>query len=264
MTITKGVVLVAAMAAMASAAPVIEFHSTSAGGHTGQIRYDPRTPLGVGAGTGNVAIGQNIDIDTLKGVGTVLNNGSTVTCFSCTLAFQTGSVVSDTDPNLWSFNGGGFFQVTGGLDLNGNNILDATDIQPGTLLLQGVFNTPVQVLGTSTPDVKFTSATLINTMDVRVDALFGNPGTSTYDGVYTQSFDASNERRRLNANPLHPNYNRWRFGTYTAPSASAPTGMMDGSVINTLVVPEPVSVLLSSTVAGILILCLRNRRRLVA
>ena len=263
MILTRGVVLAATLVALATAAPVIEFQSTATNGHSGSISYDPRYGVGAGPGgigTGGTAIGKNIDIDFLKGIGTANNDGVSAVCFSCTIDFQTGMNTNNQSANgtLWSFNGGGSFIVTGGMDLNGNGVLDPTDIQPGSALLLGVFNNSVNVTAPS-PDLKFTSATLINTLDDRVDGFFGVPGQGVYDGVYAQTFHST--RARLNSNPTNPNYNRWRFSTYTPPGNTIPKGMMDGSVVNTLVVPEPVSVLLSATAAGILVLCMRNRRR---
>jgi hypothetical protein len=262
MYLVRGVVLLAALCAVATAAPVIEFLSTSAGGHSGSISYDPRFQFGAG-GTGNTAVGQGIDVDFLTGTGTAQNDGVAAACFNCVLDFRTGATINDTSSNgdSWSFSGGGFFRVTGGFDLNNNGVLDATDIQPGTALLTGVFNSPVTITTPGGPDLKFTSATLINTMDNRVDWFFGTPGQGVYDGLYTQSFGSS--RARLANHSSSPNYDRWRFSTYTPPGGSTPTGMKDGNVVNTLVVPEPVSVLLSGTVAGILVLCLRLRRRMV-
>ena len=247
----KGVVLVAAFCGIASAAPVIVFNSTAAGGHTGSITY---------GSMGGGAVGQNIDIDSLTGTGTSVNPGVTAACFSCTLNFTTGTNINDRSASgtTWSFNGGGTFTITGGFDLDNNGVLDASDVQTGTVLLSGVFNAPVTVrpLGAG-PDLKFTSATLITVLDNRVDGFFGSPGPSTYDGLYTQSFDSL--RSRFSNNPANTNYNRWRFSTYN-PNGN-PSGMLNGTVANTLVVPEPVSVLLSGTAAGILALCLRRQRR---
>ena len=265
MSFTRGIVLGATLAVIAAAAPVIEFQSTATNGHTGSISYDPRYGLGGGPGgigTGGAAVGKGIDVDFLKGIGTAANSGVSAACFSCTIDFVTGSNSNNQSPTgtTWSFNGGGSFTVTGGMDLDGNGVLDATDIQPGTVLLTGVFNNPINVTTVAPSiDFKFTSATLVNTMDNRVDGFFGVPGNGVYDGVYSQTFESA--RQRLSLNPASPNYDRWRFTTYAAPSSSVPTGMLDGSVVNTLVVPEPVSVLLSATAAGILALCMRNRRR---
>jgi hypothetical protein len=260
----RGVLIVAFMSAIASAAPTIVFRSTPFNGHTGSISYDPRNGLGggpTGTGTGNIAVGSNIDVDDVTGIGTLKNSGVAAQCFSCTISFHTGAATNDTSAagTDWSFSGGGYFQVIGGFDLDGDGNYDATlDVPTGTLLLTGVFNNPVTITNPGPAnDSKFASATLVNIMDNRIDAFFGTPGQSVYDGVYSQTFDSL--RSRLSNNPASVNYNRWRVSTY-GPTPNNPTGMLDGSVVNTLVVPEPVSLLLFGTTGGIIALCMRRRK----
>lgn len=251
----NGIAGFALMGAMAAAAPVIVFNSTTSGGHSGSISYTPP-----GTATGYAAVGTNIDIDSLVGTDTVRHNGSPATkCFSCLLSFTTGANISDTSVNgtTWSFGGGGTFKVFGGFDLNQNGIMDAGDIPAGTLLLTGVFNAPVTVTTPGPgPDLKFTSATLVNIMDNRLDGFFGTPGTSVYDGLYSQSFVST--RARMSNVSTNPNYNRFRFATFVPKTGS---GMRDGTIVNTLVVPEPVSLLLFGTTGFALALVAARRRR---
>jgi hypothetical protein len=82
--------------------------------------------------------GVNIDVDSVVGSTTPLNNGVEVKCIGCVLTFTTGNLTS-TDSSSWNFGPGGSITLIGGVDLNGNSILDAGDVPAGSVLFSGPF-----------------------------------------------------------------------------------------------------------------------------
>ena len=83
-------------------------------------------------------IGDNIDVDSLFGINTSLNNGVSTDCDACLLNFDTGGLTNyDVDNSQWTFSGGGTISITGGLDFVNNDIV--ADLAPGNELLTGTF-----------------------------------------------------------------------------------------------------------------------------
>lgn len=223
---------------LALANPVVTFNSTASGsgnlGHSGKITYT------IGS---QVATGNNIDIDSLSSYFTYSGNNFTRTCFSCTLTFVTGNVLSNTGSNGatvgWSFAGGGSFVISGGYDLNGNGVLDASDIQKGSSLLAGTFSGPVTVTPTGLgPDYRIAAGTLVNTMNNRLNALWGTQPGSSWNGYYAQTFAAIRTQ--------YPGQH-WAFAT------GSKIGIKDGSTIDTLSVPEPLVISLFITLSVALV-----------
>ena len=98
-TLILGATLFLGASSFVMANPVIQFSSTNTpfvngAGHTGSLAYDPTNALATG-GTGNTAIGTNIDIDKITGIGTFASSGVTRSCFNCKLNFVTGAVISE-------------------------------------------------------------------------------------------------------------------------------------------------------------------------
>lgn len=239
------------ISACAFGAPVITFNSTTTGGHSGTIVYNPTLSSG--------AVGTGIDIDTINGLGTIANSGTTLKCFACVLNFTTGAVISDVSANgsNWSFAGGGSFQIFGRADLNNDGI--DNDYGSTVMLLNGVFNAPVTVSldpnqATNGLDFRFVAATLINTMDNQLEGFYGNNPQSYYGGLYNQLTGANRQNYLTDAQGKH-----WRFATGLAVNNN---GMKDGFVKDTLV-PEPATVslwLISSLVLGFVVYRRKQQR----
>jgi hypothetical protein len=99
----------------------------------GNVTYD---------GAGGAAIGTDILIQSIQGLGTPANDGVTLTCTGCTLDFTTGLNVSE-GPVLWNFGPGGSITLTGAVP--------ALGLPAGTVLLSGVFaGTPNEIIGSDT------------------------------------------------------------------------------------------------------------------
>jgi hypothetical protein len=131
-------VLLTALAAPASALPVLDFMIGPPHPATANISY-----------AGGVAplVGIDINVVSVTGVDTSSNNGVTRTCFGCVLSFTTGNF-SSSNAIQWIFGGvghAGTILLTGGVDLNGNNVQDGGDIAAGSTLLSGDFSGPVSV-----------------------------------------------------------------------------------------------------------------------
>ena len=258
-TLILGATLLLSASSFVMANPVIQFSSTNTPfvngtGHTGSLAYDPTNALATG-GTGNTAVGSNIDIDQISGLGTYANSGTTRKCFNCKLNFVTGAVISDVSANgtTFTFSSGGSFTVSGTFDLNGNGVLDAGDGAASGALLSGVFSSPISITTNAlNNDTKFVAATIINTMNNSMEGFYGNAGTSVYRGDYSQSM--TTVRKNLGGN--HYAVKSDKNGSTVK---GVQTGMLDGTINDTLV-PEPMSVLLFSSVGGVLIWTIRKRR----
>lgn len=210
--------------------------------HTGTITY---------SSLAGKAVGTNIDIDVLQGLGLPANNNIFVNCFSCTLSFVTGNNTSDTSGTTWSFGStGSSITVKGGFDLNNNGVLDAADIQPGTTLLSGVFNSPITVTTpvANHPDLLFAATTLINVVNTQLANFYGVPGGYNWNGDYSQTIDTTRTQFTGPGGAGH-----YRITT---------VAMRNGVINDRLVVPEPTDLLLGSSVMGILVggVVLRRRR----
>jgi len=104
----------------------------------GAIVFDLKAPTaGTVAynGTGGPLTGSGIQVDEVRGVGTVANDGVIGDCVGCTLTFTTGPLKS-TGPNTWTFHpgGAGSFRVTGAIDLDRDGVIESTDIATGGLM----------------------------------------------------------------------------------------------------------------------------------
>jgi hypothetical protein len=100
---------------------------------------DPVTPGGTVSydGAGGPAIGDDILLQSIQGLGTPLNDGITLTCDGCLLDFTTGANVTE-GPALWNFGPGGTITLTGAVP--------ALGLPAGTLLLSGTFSgTPNEI-----------------------------------------------------------------------------------------------------------------------
>jgi hypothetical protein len=182
----------------------------------GTISYDG-TPTGALVGTG-------LDIDRISGLDTPLNDQTSRTCVQCRFNFTTGSFVSSTTTS-WVFSAGGPAVLTGGVDLDGDEVIGPGDIPLGTILLQGswVGNPTVLSLGGGFHIV--TGAFL----DTKHDALvtfYGLPGGgSLYDGGINLSFNsgASPPSGFTSTQALSGNLGNVAQATPTATSTLTPT-----------------------------------------
>jgi hypothetical protein len=96
----------------------------------GTVTYD---------GAGGAAIGTDILLQSIQGLGTPANDGATLDCVGCTLNFVTGANLTE-GPTLWNFAGGGTITLTGAVP--------ALALPAGTLLLSGTFaGTPNEITG---------------------------------------------------------------------------------------------------------------------
>jgi hypothetical protein len=96
----------------------------------GTVTYD---------GIGGPAIGDDILLQSIQGLGTPLNDGVTLDCVGCLLDFTTGANISE-GPALWNFGPGGTITLTGAVP--------ALGLPAGTLLLSGTFSgTPNEITG---------------------------------------------------------------------------------------------------------------------
>ena len=88
----------------ALAVPTLTFDTTP-GGAGGTITYD---------GAGGAAVGTGIVfVDIASNGETPLNPNTTLACVSCTLAFTTGPNLQEGPNQLWTWDGGGTFVLTG-------------------------------------------------------------------------------------------------------------------------------------------------------
>src|SRR5205085_12297413 len=123
------------------------------------------------------------------------NGGAENECLKCVLSCTTGANISDSGGTSWTFSStGSTFKIVGAFDLNGNGILDAGDIAPGTTLLTGQFNTPITVTTPNLlrPDLLFSASTIINTLNGQLTNFYGIPAGYTWNGTYSQTIDSFN------------------------------------------------------------------------
>lgn len=180
------------------------------------------------AGGVNPLVGTNITVDLLVGLNTPLNSGPRFNCIGCLLNFTSGALEGST-ATTWDFGGGPNSGITivGGIDVNGNGILDAGDIPANTVLLTGNFGN-VSVKKFPGSPFKIAGAAFLDTKDNKLEALFGLPDLPGWLGNFNISFDA----------------------TGAPPNGFASTHVFSGDVLNTLPVPpvpEPATLLLLGT-----------------
>jgi hypothetical protein len=229
------------------------------------VLYNIPVPLNPTATTNQISLtrsgtyadmlrGQNIAI---SGVQRLEPSPSLIrSCIGCVLNFLSGTGVSYTpginpaNPSsagsTHTFASGGAVSIVGGVDLNDNGVLDGGDIAAGSTLLSGYFtNSPTVVaLGTGSGlgDFRVAAGLFLNNQNPLLNMyFFGNPLTNYWSGTMSLTF-MRNHTGVVGGIPT--------FTTHQ---------ITDGFVRNEY--PEPGSVLLFSTVAGLLALGVARRRK---
>jgi len=141
--------------------------------------------------------GISIEVDSLVGLSTTLNDSVTVTCCSCTLNFTSGNfsgVFSTGGSSFWLFSPtGGTISLTGGVDFDNNNsCADAGDIPTGSLLFSGTFSDTVTVQAAG-GTFKVLGAPFIDTKNPGIEAFFGLPTNVSFVGTVDLSFNAAGQ-----------------------------------------------------------------------
>jgi hypothetical protein len=227
------------------AAGYISFDLNPQGG-TGRISYT----AGAAGAAGNGLVGSNLGLLDVKGVGTPLHNGQSLSVSQGTVNFFTGPFAgtgtitpslssassSSTAAKEWDFAPGGTLTVTGGIA--------ALGIAPGTPLLTGRFTDTTfvsPVLGS--PDLKVQAGALMTLVNYPLASYLGLPVGSTvsYVGGISTFFAA----------------------TGTAPGSFSSDGYTSGYVTTTPV-PEPGALAVFTLAVGGGLAWLRRGRRPVA
>lgn len=208
--------------------------------------------------TANTLVGTNISIGSLSRL--LPNPTLTASCYQCALTFQTGTLQSyqnvggQTWPNgypvypTYTFNQGGTATITGGVDWNGNGILDVDDIPANSVLMTGSFIGAVTVNGMgTTTDYQAAAGIVLNSQNQQLNTrLFGSPFAGP---IWTGQMN-------LVFNPFGP---RPLGSSNSLPLFNSST-IISGSFVNSAV-PEPGSVLLFSSLTAILGIGVMRRRR---
>lgn len=168
----------------AQAIPVLDFNMDANHPVGAQISY---------AGGPAPLVGVSIGVDTITGINTPANSGAAGTrnLVGGILAFTTGNFAGSIvgPPAGWLFSGGGTITITGGVDLNNNNVFDAGDIPGGTVLLTGTWNSAsVTIQGGS---FKITGGAFSDQKDTTLTGFYGlSPLIPGYAGNINLSFQA--------------------------------------------------------------------------
>jgi hypothetical protein len=178
---------------------------------------------------GNLA-GLGIRVDT------VTNGTTQYGLINGVLRFSTG-VLTSTTSNTWNFGGGNntLIQLRGGVDVNGNGVIDSGEIPTSTMLMAGKFgNATVLAVG----DVfKIAAASFIDQKNEDLLELYGiDTGIPYWAGNFNLSFNASG----------------------SPPSTFTSSEVLSGDVVNNPV-PEPATMLLLGS--GLLGMGVYARRR---
>lgn len=140
--------------------------------------------------SGGALKGLGIQVDTVVGFGTPNNPNLIRTCFNCTLNFMTGNSTGGSATS-WEFGSGGMITLTGGVDLNNNNIFgDAGDIPAGSTLLSGTFTGNPFVMQ-SAQNFRVAVAAFLDFKHPDLVGFFGLPANFNYFGDFNISFLAS-------------------------------------------------------------------------
>jgi len=167
-----------AMSSGASQAASLDFNITADTSGLASIAFDGSTSV----------IGANISVDSLVGLGTTINDGTTLDCIDCTLSFTSGDFVSYTvetgvngDYSVWNFAAGGSINITG--------TLAGTSIPAGSTLMSGSF-TQVSVIGlpNGTFEFQIAAGEFSDTKNAELLSYYGLPVDHSYLGNINLSF----------------------------------------------------------------------------
>lgn len=162
----------------------------------------------------NPLVGTDLGVLVFKGISTTQNSDEMTKIVGGALNFTTGPFQGGTpDGRHWEFGPGGSLTITGGIPLLG--------LPPGTPLLAGTFDGPVEVVGVGDRGLKVQSGAFFNTINPVLAAHLGLPADGTpYFGALATLFAAEG----------------------ASPGGFASSGYTSGDV-TTAPVPEPASVL---------------------
>jgi hypothetical protein len=190
--------------ATAFAAPAIVF-DTVPGGAGGTLTYD---------GAGGPAIGSGIVFVNVNGLDTPANNGATIPCVTCQLAFTTGANTQEGPP-AWTWAGGGSFVLHGSIPALG--IADED-------LLVGTFTSTANTPGLAGADP--------NALFIALGIDAKNPDLAAFFGLGPNDFTFANTEIALGTFVSDP-----VTGAFTAVPNQA-------DIINVAQVPTPAALLL--------------------
>ena len=169
------VVAMLMMSTSAMAIPILDFDMSAP--TAGSISY---------AGGAAPLVGSAINVDTVIGLGTSLNNSVTFNLINAVLNFSTGNLIGGTATSL-SFGAAPSSNITlsGTVDVDGNGVVDASDIT-GTLFSGSFGQADIFTAGTS---FRVAIAGFFDEKHVDLLALYGLP-ISNYLGNFNLSFTA--------------------------------------------------------------------------
>ena len=140
--------------------------------------------------TGGPLSGSGLDVNTITGLSTPLNNGVVRTCCNCFLQFSTGNLVSTTS-NTWLFAPGVTLTLTGGVDLNGTGCASPA-VPLGSTLMTGSL-TGQTLVTRSANNFDVVTGGFQDIKDPQLVGFYGLPAGVTYDGGINLSFNASGD-----------------------------------------------------------------------
>ena len=199
-------------------------HARPAGAVLLDFNMDASHPAGVTisyAGGANPLIGTMISVDTVLGIDTPANDTIVRHLVGGLLSFTTGNFTS-SNTNNWFFGPGGTITLTGGVDLDNDNVLGLGDIPAGTTLLTGHFE--------DVPDV----------ISIGRFKIVGASGSDTKDGQLAAFYG-------LSASGVSGAYglNLAFFSSASPGQAFTSHQVLSGDLVNEIpVIPEPSSALL--------------------